>query len=112
MATITIPGPPAPCPPSRPAPRPAPHESARAGSAIAVLWSVAAPRAFLLLAMVVVVALGLAPVLSAPAVVPAGAPPAEFSAERAMRYVEAIATEPHAPGSPAHAAVQAYLVDR
>lgn len=47
---------------------------------------------------------------STPAVVPASAPASEFSAERAMTYLPAIAKEPHPMGSPANTAVQAYLI--
>jgi hypothetical protein len=48
--------------------------------------------------------------LAPPSVAPASAPATEFSAERAMRHVEAIAERPHRIGSPAHAEVRAYLV--
>lgn len=48
--------------------------------------------------------------LAPPPVVPASAPATEFSAERAMRHVDAIAARPHRIGSPAHAEVRAYLV--
>jgi hypothetical protein len=45
-----------------------------------------------------------------PAPEPAGAPPAVFSAERAMAVVRAIAERPHPSGSADHARVRAYLV--
>jgi len=47
-----------------------------------------------------------------PGVVPASAPPDEFSAERAMAHVVALAQEPHPMGSPANARVRAYIVDQ
>jgi hypothetical protein len=50
--------------------------------------------------------------LSPPAVVPRSAPASEFSAERAFAHVQAIAVEPHPLGSPAHARVRGYIVDR
>ncbi len=45
-----------------------------------------------------------------PAVVPASAPPTEFSAERAMEHLKVIAAAPHPMGSAEHAKVQAYIV--
>ncbi len=48
--------------------------------------------------------------LKTPAGAPASAPPVEFSAERAMKHVSAIAVEPHPIGSPEHARVRAYIV--
>ncbi len=45
-----------------------------------------------------------------PDVVPASAPPAEFSAERAFDHLKVIAKEPHPMGSPANAAVRDYLI--
>lgn len=48
--------------------------------------------------------------LRPPAVVPATAPPAEFSAERAIRHLRVIAREPHPPGSAAHAQVRSYIL--
>ena len=45
-----------------------------------------------------------------PSVVPATAPPGEFSAERAMAHVRAIAAKPHPTGSPAVAEARAYVV--
>ncbi len=46
----------------------------------------------------------------APAPVPASAPPAEFSAERAMAHEFAIAQRPHPVGTPEHDRVRDYLV--
>ncbi|WP_224744271.1 M20/M25/M40 family metallo-hydrolase [Pontibacter aquaedesilientis] len=48
--------------------------------------------------------------MSPPEALPADAPPAEFSAERAMRHVREVAREPHAMGTPAHARVRQYLL--
>ncbi|MEP6491188.1 MAG: M28 family peptidase [bacterium] len=45
-----------------------------------------------------------------PAPVPATAPDTVFSAERAMRHVEAIAVRPHAMGMPDHARVRDYIL--
>ena len=45
-----------------------------------------------------------------PAAVPASAPPTAFSAERAMKYVFAIAQRPHPIGSAEHDRVRDYLV--
>jgi hypothetical protein len=47
-----------------------------------------------------------------PAVVPAGAPAKEFSAERAMAHLEVIAREPHPVGSPENARVRDYLMEQ
>lgn len=48
--------------------------------------------------------------LQPPEVAPANAPTTEFSAARAMQYVEAIAQTPHPIGSPANARVRDYLL--
>ena len=48
--------------------------------------------------------------LTQPAVVPASAPATEFSAERAMEHIRAIAQEPHPVGSPENAQVRDYIV--
>ncbi len=56
-------------------------------------------------------ALGLAWQVNPPAPLPLSAPATEFSAERAMTYVEAIAQKPHPLGSPENARVRQYLVD-
>jgi peptidase M28-like protein len=45
-----------------------------------------------------------------PTPLPASAPPTEFSAERAMTHIQAIARTPHPIGSPANDAVRDYLV--
>ena len=45
-----------------------------------------------------------------PNVVPASAPPIEFSAERALKHLEIIARKPHPIGSLAHAEVRDYLL--
>src|SRR5262245_31477730 len=45
-----------------------------------------------------------------PRPVPATAPDTVFSAERAMRHVEAIAVRPHAIGMPDHDRVRDYIV--
>lgn len=45
-----------------------------------------------------------------PEALPATAPADEFSAGRAFAYVQQIAREPHAVGTPAHATVRAYLL--
>lgn len=47
-----------------------------------------------------------------PEVVPARAPATEFSAERAMEHIRAIAQEPHPVGSPENARVRAYIISQ
>ncbi len=47
-----------------------------------------------------------------PAVVPAGAPAAEFSAARALEHLKVIAREPHPTGSPENARVREYIVSQ
>ncbi|MDQ3920102.1 MAG: M20/M25/M40 family metallo-hydrolase, partial [Acidobacteriota bacterium] len=47
---------------------------------------------------------------SAPATVPAGAPPTEFSSGRAMAQLKAISRRPHPMGSAEHAAVREQLI--
>lgn len=62
---------------------------------------------------VVLAAIGTALVIRAatpPGAAPAGAPPTEFSAERAMVHVRAIAQRPHPTGSAEAERVRAYLV--
>ena len=61
------------------------------------------------LALTALAWLSIAHALHSPAPVPASAPATEFSAERAMRHVRAIAAGPHATGTPGHARVLAYL---
>jgi len=46
-----------------------------------------------------------------PAVVPASAPPEQFSAERAMTYLKVIAQRPHPVGSAEHKATRDYLLN-
>ena len=48
--------------------------------------------------------------LTSPGVLPVDAPPSEFSAERAMKHVSAIAQEPHPVGSLANEQVANYIV--
>jgi hypothetical protein len=48
--------------------------------------------------------------IAPPAPRPADSPADEFSAARAMAHLAVIAKEPHPPGSRAHAAVRAYLI--
>src|SRR4051812_21069566 len=48
--------------------------------------------------------------LRPPTVVPASAPFTQFSAERALRHVQAIAQRPHPVGSAEHDKVRDYLV--
>ena len=45
-----------------------------------------------------------------PSPLPANAPASEFSAERAMRHIEVIASEPHPVGSTANHAVREYIL--
>jgi hypothetical protein len=67
----------------------------------------------LVVALVLAAAVAFAAVAaSPPAPVPATAGPSEFSAERAMRELEAFATKPHPTGTPAADQVRAYLVRR
>src|ERR1700689_3338473 len=54
---------------------------------------------------------GLAQVAPPPAV-PASAPAAEFSAERALRHLRAFAGEPHPVGSRAHDQVRDYILQQ
>lgn len=70
------------------------------------LW----PRVFLLAAMLAAIVLGLAPLFVSPAVVPATAPAADFSAARALQDLAVIAATPHPIGSPANKAVRDYLI--
>src|SRR3712207_6569602 len=64
----------------------------------------------LFVAMVAALALALY-VFVPPPVVSADAPATEFSAERAMKDVRAIADEPHPMGSPEHEATADYIVE-
>jgi hypothetical protein len=64
---------------------------------------------FQLLVLVLVTVLSLASIFPHN-VAPAGAPPDQFSGERAMTHLPVIAREPHPAGSPAQARVRDYLV--
>ena len=70
-----------------------------------------APRLFMLLVLALSTWLGFAQ-FTLPAVVPTVAPATEFSAERAMTDLQAIAKEPHLTGSQALADVRTYLIQR
>lgn len=83
--------------PARPAP-PLPARGAAFGAGV-----------LMLLALALVVGLAVRPLFPA-VVVPASAPLAAFSAERALPHLRAIAREPHPVGSPANAAVRDYLL--
>jgi hypothetical protein len=65
----------------------------------------------ILLILVLLGAMSIAPLFPR-VVMPASAPPSQFSAERAMAHLPAIAPEPHATGSPAQARVRDYLVQQ
>ncbi len=60
--------------------------------------------------LVVIAGISIVRTARPPRPVPATAPDTVFSAERAMRHVEAIALEPHAMGMPAHDRVRDYIV--
>jgi hypothetical protein len=70
------------------------------------------PRLLLLLVLLASAWLGFAQFASPVAVVPASAPASEFSAERAMSELQAIARVSHPMGSQAEADVRAYLVQQ
>ncbi|HNG93965.1 MAG TPA: M28 family peptidase, partial [Acidobacteriota bacterium] len=57
-----------------------------------------------------IAALSIYHITTPPAVLPATAPPTEFSAERAMTHLWAIAQRPHPSGSIEHQKVREYLV--
>ncbi|HNB70565.1 MAG TPA: M20/M25/M40 family metallo-hydrolase [Acidobacteriota bacterium] len=59
-----------------------------------------------------IAALSIYHITTPPAVLPATAPPTEFSAERAMTHLWAIAQRPHPSGSIEHQKVREYLVAR
>ncbi|HEY4217200.1 MAG TPA: M20/M25/M40 family metallo-hydrolase [Gemmatimonadaceae bacterium] len=63
-----------------------------------------------LLGLLVLCAWSIVRIARPPAPVPATAPDTVFSAERAMRHVEAIAARPHAMGTPDHDRVRNYIV--
>jgi hypothetical protein len=69
-----------------------------------------AARLAVLLALALAVWLGLLPLVSVPAAVPATAPETEFSAERALAHSRVVNAQPHPMGTPAHAAAQEYIV--
>jgi hypothetical protein len=85
---------------------PSAQESAAQSISADALW----PRIFLLVVMLAAIVLGLAPLSVSPPVVPATAPAADFSAERALRDLAVVAATPHPIGSPANAAVRDYLI--
>jgi hypothetical protein len=89
-------------------PEPAPKEKPL-GATVSLLLTRVGPRLLLLVVLVASTWLAFAQ-FSTPAVVPKTAPASEFSAARAMTELSAIAKEPHPMGSPANAAVQAYLI--
>ena len=81
------------------------------GVSVSSLFKKIGPRLLLLLVMVLSAWLAIAQ-FTPPAVVPKASPATEFSAERAMAYLPAIAKEPHPMGSPASAEVRAYLIQQ
>jgi hypothetical protein len=68
------------------------------------------PGLFLFLFLVLLASLAMFVSQQPPNVLPASAPPAEFSAERAFRHVEALAREPRPVGTAAHARSRSYIV--
>jgi hypothetical protein len=89
-------------------PGPAPRQP---GATLLSLLTHAGPRLLMLLVLAASVWIAIAQ-FTPPAVVPASAPASEFSAERAMTELRAIAKVPHPMGSPASAAVRAYLIQQ
>lgn len=67
-------------------------------------------RLGIILGLIALCAASVVRVSRTPRVVPATAPDTVFSAERAMRHVEAIAMRPHAMGMPDHDRVRDYVV--
>jgi hypothetical protein len=67
-------------------------------------------RAANVLGLILLVALAIVRVSRPPSPIPATAPDTVFSAERALRHVEAIAQRPHPIGSADHARVRDYIV--
>jgi hypothetical protein len=67
-------------------------------------------RLIVLVTLLTGVLLGLAPVLTGPAVVPSSAPVSVFSGERAMHDLRVIAAAPRPIGSPGNAAARAYII--
>jgi Peptidase family M28 len=68
------------------------------------------PGIFLFLFLVFLASLAMYVSQPPPNSLPASAPPAEFSAERAFRHVEALAREPRPVGTAAHARARKYIV--
>jgi hypothetical protein len=68
------------------------------------------PGVFLFLFLVLLASLAKYFSQQPPNSLPASAPPAEFSAERAFRHVEALAREPRPVGTPAHVRARSYIV--
>jgi hypothetical protein len=81
------------------------------GVSFSTLFTNIGPRLLLLLVMGLSAWLAIAQFIP-PAVVPKASPFTQFSAERAMTYLPAIAKEPHPMGSPASAEVRAYLIQQ
>jgi hypothetical protein len=68
------------------------------------------PALFLFMILVLGASLTMYVSQQPPESLPASAPPAEFSAERAFRHVEALAREPRPVGTAAHARARSYIV--
>jgi len=68
------------------------------------------PGIFLFLFLVLLASLSMYLSQQPPNSLPTSAPPAEFSAERAFRHVEALAREPRPVGTAAHARARNYIV--
>ncbi len=68
------------------------------------------PGIFLFLFLVLLASLAMYVSQQPPNSLPASTPPAEFSAERAFRHVEALAREPRPVGTAAHARSRKYIV--
>ncbi len=81
------------------------------GISVSSLFRKVGPRLLLLLVMGISAWLTIAQ-FTPPAVVPKTVPATEFSAERAMAYLAAIAKEPHPMGSTASAEVRTYLIQQ
>lgn len=74
-------------------------------------WSKARSPLWIRLFILALIALVLAWQLRPPAPIPATAPATEFSAERAMKHVAAVAQQPHPLGSAENDRVRQYLID-
>ncbi len=68
------------------------------------------PRLATAIGLVLLTAFSIVRVSRTPAPVPATAPDTVFSAERALRHVEAIARRPHPMGTEEHDRVRDYIV--